>query len=111
MNGINFIQRIFAGSKKQKEVMNMALLQSALGKTKILKSKYPNSNPLQSVIEQLEYLIGIESGKNTDFSKLETINIGIIAVREVEDRDMALAKELYKVSDLVEKIAQNKSGR
>ena len=77
------------------------LFRSSLRDAGLLKEKYPSSAPLQSVIDQLEYLINLESGKSMDSSRLTAINIGAIAAREVEELDMETAEKLYAVTDAV----------
>lgn len=80
------------------------LLTNTLRDTKQLKEKYSGSYMLQSAIDQIEYLIDLESGKSTDASKLQTINIGLIAVRAVEDMDMDVADKLHAVAAEVRKM-------
>lgn len=65
--------------------------------------------PLEWIINQLKYLIAIEKGSVDDFSKLDKINIGWIAVREMdwyEDKD--LIHSLCVVSSEAEKMILEK---
>src|SRR4051812_14107380 len=66
--------------------------------------------PILSVIEQLEYLIGLESGSQLDRSKLRQINIGVIAAREIESGDPTLATWLYEISDEVRRGSFDQRG-
>lgn len=85
----------------------MIQFENALRDTKRLKAEFPWSTPLQSVIDQLEYLIAIESGRSLDTSKLASINIGVIAAREVEDMNIEIANKLYAVSEVVRKMIES----
>lgn len=82
------------------------LFQNALIKSKEAFDKAPYMFPLESVIEQLEYLIDLEDGINADRSQLDTINLGQIAARDIEQLDANLADLLHDVSAEVTKIAQ-----
>lgn len=84
---------------------HIELFRNALAKVRLLKEQYPSSRALESVIEQLEYLIGIESGARIDRSKLRSINIGVIAAREIEDMNMQTAEELHAVSAVARQLA------
>ncbi|MDZ4777521.1 MAG: immunity protein Tsi6 family protein [Alphaproteobacteria bacterium] len=70
-----------------------------------LREQYRDSAALQSVAEQLTYLIGIERGVITDLSKLKAINIGVIAAREIEDMDFAVARILQELDAEVGRIS------
>ena len=72
----------------------------ALRRAKELHSKYPDVQTIQSVIRQLEYLIGVENGSN-DKSRLGEIILGIQAAREIEPLDNELAELLYQINDEV----------
>ncbi len=80
------------------------LFQKALTETQTLIQKYPMIEQFQSVKIQLEYLIDVEEEKRTDYERLEDINIGLITVREIEDRDMDVANLMYKVTSEVKKM-------
>jgi len=60
--------------------------------------KYPDFPPLLSVCNQLQYLIELAEGKRHDSQLLETINLGLIAAREIEAIDVELADLLHKVN-------------
>jgi hypothetical protein len=79
---------------------DLELFRAALEATRELLSRY-DSVVLKSIIDQLNYLIDVETGKTKDTSRLANINIGILAVREVEDMDPDTAEQLHKVSAAV----------
>lgn len=61
--------------------------------------------PLEWIINQLRYLIDLEKGNNKDISRLNTIKIGWIAIREMdgyEDKD--LIHSLCVISSEVDKM-------
>lgn len=68
--------------------------------------KYPDNRMLLSIEIQLQYLVDLVSGKVKDRSRLKDINLGVIAVHEVEDRDEDLANQLYEVAELAGKMLQ-----
>ncbi len=82
------------------------LFQNALLKSKEALDKAPYMFPLESVIEQLKYLIELEDGINTDRSQLDTINLGQIAARDIEQLDTNLADLLHDVSVEVTKMVK-----
>lgn len=85
----------------------LELFKKALIRTQELFRRYPYMMPLKSIEAQLNYLIELEEGKNTDKSRLKDIIIGILAVREVENTDQELAEMLHKTQGEVDKM--NKS--
>jgi hypothetical protein len=62
-----------------------------------LQVQYPSSRALQSILQQLEYLIDLQSGRTSDKSRLKDINLDVLAAREIEDRDQNTARILYSV--------------
>jgi hypothetical protein len=78
--------------------------QSALDHCARLLKQYPNSRALESIMEQLRYLVGVESGSVSDRSRIRTINIGVLAAREVEDMDEEAARVLHSVAAEVRKM-------
>lgn len=64
--------------------------------------------PLESIINQLDYLINLEIDKDTDRSKLAKINIGLITAREIEPLDMSLADKLYEVVNEIDKMKSSR---
>lgn len=62
--------------------------------------KSPSNILVKSIQLQLKYLIDLEEGKEKDRSRLSEINLGLIAVREIEGKDDELANILYEVSSI-----------
>ena len=58
------------------------------------------------MIEQLKYLIDLEDGTNNDRSQLDTINLGQIGARDIEQLDVYLADLLNDVSAEVSKMVK-----
>jgi 1,2-phenylacetyl-CoA epoxidase PaaB subunit len=75
----------------------LALLGGALERARNLYSRNPDSLPILWVVQQLEYLMGVATGQTSDRSRLKDINLGLIAAREIEDRDMELADMLHRI--------------
>jgi hypothetical protein len=63
-----------------------------------LERDWPELSWLASVKDQLDYLRAIERGDETDRSRLAEVNIGVIAAKELEDRDPAAAEVLHRVA-------------
>ncbi|MFN7945844.1 MAG: immunity protein Tsi6 family protein [Blastocatellia bacterium] len=74
------------------------LFKKALVECQRLLQQYPDEQPLKSVENQLLYLIDLEEGRRHDQKLLARINLGLIAVREIEDLDLPFAELLHKVS-------------
>lgn len=74
------------------------LLEKAANDTKALLAKYPENPAIKSILSQIYYLIGLNSGTSYDRSRLKDITIGILAAREVEPLDMTVAETLYAVA-------------
>jgi len=70
----------------------------ALTAIRKLAADHTHSKPIASAIEQLEYLIAVEDGLEVDRSRLDTINIGLIAVREIEGLDEDAAEKLHEAA-------------
>lgn len=79
-------------------------------KTKLDKFRLEKKdNPLlESIHIQLNYLLQLLENPNSDRSKLKDINIGLIAVREIEGIDDKLAERLYEINYWVDKDLLNK---
>lgn len=71
-----------------------------------LHRAYPEASAILSMQSQLDFLIGLESGENTDRSRLKEIILGVQTAREVEPRDEDLAKFMYEVVDEVDNMNQ-----
>ena len=77
---------------------NLDIFLEALRRVEDLHSKFPDVQTIQSIIRQLEYLIGVKNGSN-DRSRLGEIILGVQAAREIEPLDGELAELLYRISD------------
>lgn len=82
----------------------LALFEEALRETEVLQRRYPAVQTLQSIAEQLRYLISLINGSSVDRSRLREVVLGIQAAREVEPLSQALANLLYKVDEEVGKM-------
>ncbi|MCV4274468.1 immunity protein Tsi6 family protein [Pseudomonas capsici] len=74
------------------------LLEKGQKKCHELLSKYPSSVALQSVGKQIEYLIALEKGVNSDCSLLKDITIGVLTAREIEQLDDDAAEIFYRIA-------------
>ena len=67
------------------------------------------SPPMESVwnpiVEQLVYLIAFESGEAIDRTLIQNIDIGLRALRNLDDVFPEIAKELYEVQRKAESMA------
>lgn len=73
------------------------LLDTALARTRSLLTIRPGFRPLLSVERQLEYLIAVDTGQQAP-DRLNEINLGLVAVREIEGWDDELADMLHQIS-------------
>jgi hypothetical protein len=80
-------------------------LETALGAVQQLLRARPDSRALQSIVEQLEHLRAFARGEN-DGAMLARINIGVLAMREIEDADLDLAEALYRIEGDAHRAAQ-----
>jgi len=76
----------------------LTLFRSALSKSRDHVQRWGEHRAIQSIIAQLQYLEAVEAGVMKDRSRLSEINLGVLAAREIEDRDMPLAELLYEVT-------------
>ena len=83
---------------------NLDLLRDALSQSQRLARQNPDVPILRSLEPQLRFLLDLLEGKQVDRSRLSELSLGLIVVREVEDRDPELADLLYRVTDLVEDV-------
>ena len=74
-------------------------LLTALARCKDAYEKKPLYFSFESIISQLEYLLALEEGKTQDLTKLKSIKIGWIAVRELDGyEDQELIELLCLIS-------------
>ena len=79
------------------------LFLKAVEKSKEALAKAPFMFPLESVIKQLNYLVDLEKG-DVSRDQLSSINIGQIAVRDIDEFDEDLAELLHEVSAEVNEL-------
>lgn len=86
-----------------------ALYSEALAKTRAAYAQAPFLFPLESVIDQLEYLIAVDRGAAPG-DRLSSISIGQIAARDIDEFDDELADLLHRVSAEVNRLLGEKGG-
>ncbi|MBL4608439.1 MAG: hypothetical protein JKY01_11515 [Pseudomonadales bacterium] len=64
----------------------------------------PDYTIFQSIDAQLNYMQELLDGKISDRGKLKEINVGLYAIREFEESDPELAKELKSVQYIVDRM-------
>lgn len=82
----------------------LTLFRSALSKSRDHVQRWGEHRAIQSIMAQLEYLEAVETAATEDRSRLNEINLGLLAAREIEDRDMPLAELLYEVNGQLQKM-------
>jgi len=80
------------------------LFEKALKASTQALNRAPYMFPLHSVIEQIRYLLDLETGKTADTSQLGAMTIGQITVRDIESFDSELADLLHEVSGEAQKM-------
>ena len=58
------------------------------------------------ILDQLKYLIAFESGEPVDRSMIQNIDIGLRALRNLDDIYPELTKELYDVQRKADRMAE-----
>lgn len=81
--------------------MNIETLKDAKEKLAAFRIGRESKRLLVSIDHQLDYLIEISEEGNFDNTRLKDINLGVIAVREIEGIDDKLAELLYEISHWV----------
>lgn len=66
-----------------------------------LLRRFPDLPALLSVSRQITYLLSLATGQSTDRSLLKTINIGVLAAREIEPLTEDGAEILYKIASKI----------
>jgi len=79
--------------------------EDAIGK---LERKWPTLSYLPSFRKQVAYLRAVERGEEVDRTRLAEINIGVIAAKDIEDRDADAAAILHKLAFLAQTMATEK---
>ena len=77
--------------------MTLKLIDMAKKKLAIFRAGREENILLESADIQLGYLSDLLKGKPVDREKIRQINIGLIAVREIEGIDDELAELLYEI--------------
>jgi hypothetical protein len=85
----------------------MEMYERARNRIDILLQAEPDNPLLESVKLQLQYLRDLEDGKHQDRARLKDINLGLIAVREIEGWDDELADLLHRISAEVRQMAES----
>jgi hypothetical protein len=65
-----------------------------------LERDWPTLSYLPSFRKQIAYLRAVEQGEESDRSRLSQINIGVIAAKDIEDRNPEIAETLYELADV-----------
>lgn len=86
----------------------IATLNKALAKLDKFTEKFPSDILVKSIEFQLKYLIDLKEGREKDRSRLNEINLGLIAVIEIEGKDDDLADILYEVNSIAKTMMTEK---
>jgi hypothetical protein len=85
--------------------MNKAeIILQALQECESLKQQHPTCPPLDYVAVQLRYLLGLVNGEHSDKSRLKDVNVGLIAIREIDTRFPEFADQLMAVAKVVDDL-------
>lgn len=82
------------------------IIETALSQCVAKIAVSPTFYPLHVIREELEYVLSVFDKKVFDTSKLASIDVGLYAAREFEDRDADFAERLYEVEDVVRKLRE-----
>ena len=74
------------------------ILEDVLAGLRDLQVRYSASKAIEAVIEQIEYLLALETGAATDRARLAHMTIGVLTAREIEDMNPELADVLYQIA-------------
>jgi len=81
------------------------LLASALATVRGKRAQVPTSSMYESIEAQLEYMDRtVRAGDRPPIDKLKTINVGLLAVREIEASDPDFADALMRIQYLFEQL-------
>lgn len=72
--------------------------KTALAESKRLYALDPRFETLGSIAHQIEYLIAVEEGRETNRLQLANIILGVQAAREIEQYDEGFAELLHRVA-------------
>lgn len=82
----------------------MMLFENAKATVIEFKAIFPDVDAATSIVHQLDYLISLEKGIETNRNRLSEIIIGILTAREIEPRSEETAELLYLVVDEVKSM-------
>jgi hypothetical protein len=103
------VQRLQQGSGHYRIAMNrLSLFKQTLEACQKRRIQRPNSRPLLSIENQLEYLVALEQGQRSDAELISNLNLGLLAARELEPHDMELANLIYDVTEAVKQMEFDK---
>lgn len=80
------------------------ILREAISLVEKRLKDVPSFDIYQSTLKQLQYLLSVVDGTETDKSKLDKIIVGHFAVREFEESDVELSKILKKCQNIAFKL-------
>ena len=83
----------------------LELFISALKKCQAYSAQEPGGWLWPGMIEQLSYLVELESGRSSDRTLLSNVCVGAMAAKNIEDRDAELARSLYDIQAAVQEMA------
>lgn len=87
-----------------KSALDKELIASALNSVESHLKKEKDTLALEIIQAQLLWLRDFAEGKTLTSSKLKDIELGQLAMREVETLDMPLAEQLYEIQSVVKSI-------
>lgn len=79
-------------------MQRIQLFEEALRECNNLMEKYSTLRSLESIRQQLEYLLALEKGDREDRSRLKDIVIGPLTAREIEPLSQKAADLFYRVA-------------
>ncbi len=88
----------------QNKMALVVLLSQAAAETNTMLSETPDNPSLLSIKAQLEYLRRYAAGQITD-DRLKDINLGLLAAREIQGWNDALANMLHEISAQIQAAA------
>lgn len=96
-----------AGRNRRQDNMNsIETVVNALRIAKERLSSAPEYELFVSTVAQLEYLLWVLTGQQTDRSRLKNIIVGHFAVREFQESDPELAQALMAVQFIASQAAR-----
>lgn len=81
------------------EDLHRQRIELALARCRLDCVSHQGVHSFESAKEQLVFMLEFLLGRTSDVKLLSQINLGVLAAREFEDRDMKLAELVYEVED------------